>query len=817
MATQFRCGTERRRQQVREHATLNGVDYLEVFDQEAIAIGSPRQRTLLVRFVKDAPALKAENVEIVGGVRVKPVRVQWVAHADSVSVPPASAAEKTFFEALPDKASIAIVRTDADGDFSTYRLRLKPAAGAPLTDLDPALSELDFSFKVECPSGFDCRPDNACAPKALAEPAIDYLAKDYASFRRLMLDRLAVVMPDWNERSAADVGVTLVETMAYAADHLSYYQDAVATEAYLGTARKRVSVRRHARLLDYFMHEGCNARAWVCLQVKQGGDADGGAPVPAGTKLLTGALGSVPTLDPDNLADALKASSPVVFETLHDFTPTAARNRIPFHTWSDEQCCLPRGAARATLDDSAGTDLAIGDVLVFEAVLDPASGAPAGADPAQRHVVRLTRADAATDPLDGRALREIEWAAADALPFPLCVSSRNPAGDSVEVSVARGNVVLADHGLAVDLEPLLPAAAPMTGAYRPHLARSGVTFAVAYDHEAEQTQPAERAALQDPRAALPHIELSGDGEIWRPRRDVLASDRSAAEFVVEAESDGTAYLRFGDGVLGRRPSANAIFTARYRIGNGLAGNVGRESIRRLVTKSRDIERVWNPLPAAGGVDPEPIAQVKLDAPEAFRVQERAVTEADYARVAALHPEVQGAAARFRWSGSWYTVFVTVDRKGGREVDADFRGELRTHLERYRLAGYDLEIRPPQFVPLEIVMNVCVAPGYFRSDVKRALLRVLGSGDLADDTRGFFHPDRFSFGDPVYLSQIYAVAESVAGVDYVEVSKFQRWGKPADGELDAGAVRAAALEILQLANDPSFPENGQLDLQVGGGL
>ena len=70
---------------------------------------------------------------------------------------------------------------------------------------------------------------------------VDYLVKDYAGFRRLILDRLAQAMPGWQERSPADVGVVLAELLAHAADTLSYYQDAVATEAYLGTARKRVS------------------------------------------------------------------------------------------------------------------------------------------------------------------------------------------------------------------------------------------------------------------------------------------------------------------------------------------------------------------------------------------------------------------------------------------------------------------------------------------------------------------------------------------------------------------------------------------------
>src|SRR5262249_50806285 len=98
-----------------------------------------------------------------------------------------------------------------------------------------------------------------------ALPAIDYLARDYESFRNLMLDRLAQTMPEWKERHAPDLGITIAELMAYAADQLSYQLDSVATEAFLRTARRRISVRRHARLVDYWMHEGCNARAWIAI------------------------------------------------------------------------------------------------------------------------------------------------------------------------------------------------------------------------------------------------------------------------------------------------------------------------------------------------------------------------------------------------------------------------------------------------------------------------------------------------------------------------------------------------------------------------
>ena len=63
-------------------------------------------------------------------------------------------------------------------------------------------------------------------------------------------------------------GVTLVEgSWPSVGDHLAYRQDVVITEAYLDTARLRTSVRRHARLVDYAMHDGVNARAWVAVCV----------------------------------------------------------------------------------------------------------------------------------------------------------------------------------------------------------------------------------------------------------------------------------------------------------------------------------------------------------------------------------------------------------------------------------------------------------------------------------------------------------------------------------------------------------------------
>ncbi|HNZ05306.1 MAG TPA: hypothetical protein PKL01_02470, partial [Methanothrix soehngenii] len=249
----FVCTNDSRHEKVRQRSLeenpVYGLDHLEV--------ASPDQKTLHVYFIGRAPChLRKENLVIEGGLRVRDIRVsnsEMLRNGDS---------EEPYLK----------VRVDRMGDFSNYVLKVvdldeegKPT-DKPMKNFDPCYASLPFTFKAACPSRLDCRPPDICKALKFADPEINYLAKDYASFRQIILDRLALILPDWKERHVPDLGIALVEILAYAGDHLSYYQDAVATEAYLNTARQRISVRRHARLVDYRMHEGCNARTWVFLE-----------------------------------------------------------------------------------------------------------------------------------------------------------------------------------------------------------------------------------------------------------------------------------------------------------------------------------------------------------------------------------------------------------------------------------------------------------------------------------------------------------------------------------------------------------------------
>lgn len=833
------CCNDPRRDAVRRFQGRTGLDFVEV---------STDQRTLFVyflgklppEFAQDGPEL-ARHLHIDGGSRVAGIRI--------LDVDPHISED-------PEVNDWLEVRLDRYGDSSRYALHLRDIDG-----LDPMYASATFSFKVGCPSDLDCAPAAACVETPPPEPAMQYLAKDYASFRRLIQDRLALIAPDWNEHHVPDLGVALTELLAYTGDYLSYYQDAVATEAYLNTARRRISVRRHARLVDYRLHEGCNARAWVVVETTEDialpaasvaflGGIDPDAPLPTvlGPSAMTDLGARFEQFEPLlNDAGSNQNAASLNWRVAH--------NRIRFYDWGRDDCCLSRGATSATLVDAwqgEGRALALqpGDVLVLKEVRGARSGVEGDADPDRCCAVRLIRLTPIEDPLlrvdagDDAAPRptpllQVEWHAADALPFALCLSALGPAPECArmrDLSLAYGNVVLVDHGASRgpellgtvpdgfgDAECLCEGEPSMVdilpGKFRWSLSEVPLTHR-------EPVPGAMRAArlclVQDPRAAIPQIVLHDSSEQhWTPVFDLLTSGPGDRHVVAEIDNAGIAHLRFGDGELGMRPAAGLQFHARYRVGNGTAGNLGRGAINRLRLLDRELSglglRISNPMPAAGGREPELMAEARMYAPSAFRkTLLRAITGDDYARITENDPQVQRAACELVWTGSWYEADVALDPVGKVPATEPLLGQTESRLHAYRRMGHDLHIEPAIYVPIDLALEVCALPGYERGAIKAALLERFGAGLMRDGRPAWFHPDRLSFGQSLRMSALIAEAMSVAGVECVRVRRIQRLFLPANHEIDNGLLPLTAHEIARLDNDPNRPEHGRLSIDVRGG-
>jgi len=904
------CATEKRRTLIRynnakpDTKKLAGLDYIEVDSSGT---------SLIVHFFGTVPeGLSARNVVIEGGRRIRDIRIQFAE-----------------FKYDSNGDTCLHLKINKPGDFSGYCICLIEPVEAlvhclgdppPVVEhkipegIDPRYACAPLQFRTDCSSKLDCKPQSCPPEPVLPPPTINYLARDFQSFRQLMLDRLLVTMPAWRERHLPDLGVTLVELMAYVADQLSYTLDAVATEAYLATARLRISVRRHARLVDYRMHEGCNSRAWVCI----GSDSDQ-------TFDIADLAFAVPPDDTVARAPGLvdweflrKTPDAIVFEAVDihgtgQMSVVAAHSEIHFYTWGDAECCLPAGTTRASLlneplekaaspatmnsDDSAcgnytnavpaasgGRFLQLnkGDVLILEEIRGPRTGAVADADPSKRHVVRLTwvSPNPTVDPVTGNSVLEVEWGREDALPFTLCLSTRTdaPNCEFVETAVARGNVALVDHGITSDEvdEHWVVQAEPQTGCCscegsaidvptiaRPFsitLAKPLLTHAEVIDPSRAENLPASALLQQDPRKAVASVKLDDDQSIsssrsaystqasekpdetasgsakpvwrnkwdWISKGDLLSSLSIDRHFVVEMDDEGFAHLRFGDNDCGRQPEPGLRFRASYRIGNSTTGNVGRDTIVWVSRKSGLLSgiqlRPRNPLPAVGGTEPEPVSHVKLYAPSAYsRVLERAVAASDYAELAGRDARIDSTYAELAWTGSWYEADVALDPFAKAEWDASLAQDIEQMLERARRIGHDLRIVPARKVPLVIRLQVCVAAHYSRSNVERAIREVLSNRRLANGTLGLFHPDNLEFDTDIKASRIVAAVQALEGVLHVEITEFRRQDtapdkpSPSDSSFANNFIIIGRGEIAQLDNDPNFPENGSLNIDMMGGL
>ena len=762
--------------------TLNGIDFVE--------IAAPDEKTLRAHFVNPVTVLGSITaVRITGGETIPTVPLLPIDDAADWGVD-------------GDGNPTLTLRVPAPGDFSSYTLTIES------NKLDPMFTSATFSFKALCASTLDCRaPGPECPTPSGELPPIDYLAKDFQSFRKALSDFAALRYPEWQERSEADFGVMFMEALSSLADDLSYMQDRVAAEASLDTATERRSLVRHARLVDY--EPAPNTSAQVILQF----DVDAG-PIPSGV-----------------LVSAASADgAPIYFETgtgLADTTNYPANqlwNSLTPYWFDDGQRCLRAGSTTMWLEGH-GLNLTPGQQLLIET--QPATSA----DAPVRQIVQLEGTPLEdVDPLFGPTnVTQIFWRAKDAL----------TADRDLTETVLKGNLVPATQGrrysesFAIDQAP--PAAPRLPLAiYRTGPNGSAIYHFTLGNAPLAWLKPSDSTLV--PRAEIAMLDSADPPQAWACFRSLLDADLFTAGFTVDSvrfsrtaqignpaiqmmdyDGDGGDTVRFGDGIFGDVPEPGSVFHVTYRAGGGALGNVAADTINRIEVPTGLLRAVNNPFAGTGGADPEPPLRVRRTAPEAFRAQQfRAVTVQDYQGAAQTLPWVQRAGSTFRWTGSWLSVFTTADPIETETIPVDRHVELVQLLNRYRLAGYESYAPAPRYAALDLLIRICASADAFRGDVQSAVLRALSTARYPDGSTGFFQFERFTFGTPLERSALEAAIQGAPGVAGVLSVRFRRRGFTAGFVSMPDTVTVGSNEIVLVENNPSRPERGSIQLQVEGG-
>ena len=452
------------------------------------------------------------------------------------------------------------------------------------------------------------------------------------------------------------------------------------------------------------------------------------------------------------------------------------------------------------------------------------------------HVVRVTRVERGSD------TTLVFW------------DPRRPAPARYAPATSRifGNVVPAHHGL-----PLTPLATrgeaavrEATDVLRPWRERLTLTVAGAAAVK-EIELPMEPVSVQargrplpdaSTRTGRPCIEMSVDGEPWRLVDDLSVQPPGDECFVLRSGSVGGAVVRVGDGITGAPfPSCDVTLELSVRIGLGALGNVRAGALSQLLAlgEGDDVDAllgdgdedpatrlellrrhldVTNPVPAIGGRDAEPLERIRYRAPLGVRDVLSAVVPSDYGRLLATLPEVAASRAQVIDGGVRPIVGVTLllrdeDRLAAQGEPGEAErlrrwAVARAKLESIRLLGYDVELLPPKFVPLDVDVVVDAARWASSATVERDVrLALAGRG-------GLFDPDVSGLGGDVHLDAIHRRVAAVRGVTAVRVNRLRRLEPRAIDHVTAGVLPIAADEVAILDHPygDGFPD-GLLTVQV----
>jgi hypothetical protein len=819
-----------RRALVLASSVVNGIDFVEV--------ANTQQTLLRIHFLNAVTVTlsKAQAPTITGGETIPTVTVLPI---------PASA------WGWDDGHLTLTLQVQAPGDFSTYTLTLFG------TGLDPFFDWIPFSFKAGCPSDLDCAPlAQPCLPPAGDPPPIDYLAKDFLSFRQALLDFSTLRYPAWQERSEADFGMMVLEALSAIADDLSYTQDRIAAEATLMTATQRRSVMRHARLVDYEALPPGSASTWLQFEV-----AEGQTHIPHGLAAIAPAPDGAP-ITFETGAGLRDASAPPPASPLWN---RSAAVKIAGYWFDESAQCLAAGAT-AMWVAGHGYGFKPGQMLLIETL-----GENPG-DPPIRQIVHLLSAgdpggppiketcdDLFLLPIDHggppyltcktsppgateapAAATRIAWQTADAL-----VVARD-----LSRTVVIGNIANATQGRTASETFLIgppppgvaqppPSAIERLGA-QPLIAPGDCgtppsirMYTLANAPLAWLPQPAlDPSGLPMPEIAL--RETTGSGA-WSWVRSLLTAAPFDPSFTIDpaafatiaANSDGTSQsdyandegdtIRFGDSVFGANPDDGMAFTVTYRFGAGEAGNVAADAVSQLdAGAAGKFFAVDNPLPAAGGSDQQSLKSVQRLAPQAFRAsQPRAVLVADYAAAAETLPWVKRAGAQMRWTGSWLTTFTTPEPVASEQIAIDQRTQLISLLNRYRMAGTESYVPDPEYASIDLIVELCAQPNAFAAQVKQAVTAALSpTGPGA--ARAFFAVSGFAFGQPLQRSALEAAIQATPGVAGITCIEYRLRDQTLDFKPMGDVVTVGPNQIIRCDNDPSRPNNGALAVVVEGG-
>jgi predicted phage baseplate assembly protein len=242
--------------------------------------------------------------------------------------------------------------------------------------------------------------------------------------------------------------------------------------------------------------------------------------------------------------------------------------------------------------------------------------------------------------------------------------------------------------------------------------------------------------------------------------------------------------------------------------------VAVNSISVLAAPLPFVQSSRNPVAANGGADAQAIETTRQMAPVTVRTLDRAVTVQDYKELALSYPGIDKANARLIRKDGRPVIDLVVATTGGMPLNTVMRDALTAFLQARSAPDHLVLIRDYTPVAIRLSLEAHISPAFLRAEAGVRIQKALSTGLAEDGSLGYFHFDKRGLGESLYLSDIYALAESLKGVDYLIVKEFH---KQSSNILVANDVIAMPPDGVATGGDATDTTIGTLAITLVGGL
>jgi len=288
--------------------------------------------------------------------------------------------------------------------------------------------------------------------------------------------------------------------------------------------------------------------------------------------------------------------------------------------------------------------------------------------------------------------------------------------------------------------------------------------------EPDAPTPADRKAIlqeEGPDALQADDDGGGTWVRWHEVENFFDSQPTSRHYLCDPIKGE---VTFGDGRKGWvPPTARDSIKCEYRVGGGVAGNVGANTLTVLKQSVAFVQGVNNPFPAQGGADAETLDEAKRRGTYAIKNRDRAITSEDYESLAlAASRRVARAKCVQGSDGSISLLLVPkAERENGdaRAVPSrDLIDRVASYIDKRRLITARVNVGKPKLVPVSLELTISLKAGAtadrVKADVKDKVKRLL------NPLHGGSKAEGWPFGRAVGKADLYPVVEGVDGVDRI---------------------------------------------------